>query len=66
MKIITTYSIDKTLSIKIITLQPLHTALYCFFLRMDFVKNIIGDELKTFEKKFTDAVKAKRPPLTGS
>ncbi|MEO6721309.1 MAG: polyprenyl synthetase family protein [Ferruginibacter sp.] len=30
---------------------------------MDFVTNIIGDELKTFEKKFTDAVKSQTPML---
>jgi octaprenyl-diphosphate synthase len=41
----------------------LHSALYCLFLRMDFVTNIIGDELKTFEKKFTDAVKSQTPML---
>src|SRR4029079_17460122 len=30
---------------------------------MDFVDNIIGAELKTFEKKFTDAVKSQTPLL---
>jgi octaprenyl-diphosphate synthase len=30
---------------------------------MDFVYNIIGEELKTFEKKFTDAVKSQTPLL---
>ncbi len=30
---------------------------------MDFVKNIIGDELNTFEKKFADAVKSQAPLL---
>lgn len=30
---------------------------------MDFVNNIIGEELKTFEKKFTDAVKSQTPLL---
>jgi octaprenyl-diphosphate synthase len=30
---------------------------------MDFVKNIIGNELNTFEKKFADAVKSKTPLL---
>ena len=30
---------------------------------MDFVTNIIGDELKTFEKKFTEAVKSQTPML---
>ncbi|MDO9374026.1 MAG: polyprenyl synthetase family protein [Ferruginibacter sp.] len=41
----------------------MHTALYFFFLRMDFVTDIIGDELKTFEKKFTEAVKSQTPML---
>ncbi len=30
---------------------------------MDFVKNIIGKELDTFEKKFSDAVRSKTPML---
>ncbi|MES2892445.1 MAG: polyprenyl synthetase family protein [Bacteroidota bacterium] len=30
---------------------------------MDFVTDIIGDELKTFEKKFTEAVKSQTPML---
>ncbi len=30
---------------------------------MDFVKNTIGDELATFEKKFADAVRSKTPML---
>ena len=30
---------------------------------MNFVTNIIGDELKTFEKKFTDAVRSQTPTL---
>jgi octaprenyl-diphosphate synthase len=30
---------------------------------MDFVNDIIGEELKTFEKKFTDAVKSQTPLL---
>ena len=30
---------------------------------MDFVTNIIGDELKTFEKKFTEAVRSQTPML---
>lgn len=30
---------------------------------MDFVKNIIGKELDTFEKKFSDAVRSKTPTL---
>jgi octaprenyl-diphosphate synthase len=30
---------------------------------MDFVNNIIGEELKTFEKKFTEAVKSQTPLL---
>jgi len=30
---------------------------------MDFVNKIIGEELKTFEKKFTDAVKSQTPLL---
>ncbi|MEI9934792.1 MAG: polyprenyl synthetase family protein [Ferruginibacter sp.] len=30
---------------------------------MDFVKDIIGDELNTFEKKFADAVKSQTPLL---
>src|SRR6187431_1831202 len=30
---------------------------------MDFVNNIIGEELKTFEKKFTDSVKSHTPLL---
>src|SRR6478736_6402631 len=30
---------------------------------MDFVDNIIGAELKTFEKKFTDSVKSQTPLL---
>jgi len=34
-----------------------------FLLRMNFVTNIIGDELKTFEKKFTDAVRSQTPTL---
>ena len=41
----------------------MYTALYFFFLRMDFVNNIIGEELKIFEKKFTDAVKSETPLL---
>ncbi|MCW3090702.1 MAG: polyprenyl synthetase family protein [Ferruginibacter sp.] len=49
--------------LEIISLKPLYTALYCFFLRMDFVNNIIGEELKIFEKKFTDSVKSQTPLL---
>lgn len=30
---------------------------------MDFVKNIIGEELQTFEKKFADAVRSQTPML---
>ena len=30
---------------------------------MDFVNKIIGDELKIFEKKFTEAVKSQTPLL---
>jgi len=30
---------------------------------MDFIKNIIGEELKTFEKKFEEAVKSQTPLL---
>jgi octaprenyl-diphosphate synthase len=44
-------------------LNPLYTALYCFFLLMDFVNKIIGEELKIFEKKFSDAVKSQTPLL---
>ncbi|CAN5801512.1 polyprenyl synthetase family protein [soil metagenome] len=39
------------------------TALNCLFLKMDFVKNIIGKELDTFEKKFADAVRSQTPML---
>ena len=30
---------------------------------MEFVKNTIGEELNTFEKKFAEAVKSKTPML---
>src|SRR4029079_14848597 len=48
---------------KIFIYKPLYSALYCFFLRMDFVNDIIGEELKTFETKFTEAVKSQTPLL---
>jgi len=32
--------------------------LYCLLLKMDFVKNIIGEELNIFEDKFAEAVKS--------
>ena len=41
----------------------MYSALYFFFLRMDFVNNVIGHELKIFEKKFSDAVKSETPLL---
>jgi octaprenyl-diphosphate synthase len=40
---------------------------YCtilpYFLKMEFIKNIIGEELNTFEKKFAESVKSQTPLL---
>jgi len=45
--------------------RPLHVLVQyiAFFCAMDFVNRIIGTELKTFEKKFAEAVKSDAPLL---
>ncbi len=41
-----------------------YSAVYChIFNIMDFLKNIIGEELATFEKKFAESVKSQTPLL---
>lgn len=45
-------------------MHPLLTALNCpFFNTMDFINNIIGEELNIFEKKFAESVKSQTPLL---
>jgi octaprenyl-diphosphate synthase len=44
-------------------LLDIHSVLYCPFIYMDFIKNIIGKELFIFEKKFAEAVKGQVPLL---
>lgn len=45
------------------TLRKGSSGLYCFLLHMEFVKNIIGEELSIFEKKFAESVKSQAPLL---